>query len=852
MNSVLGVITNGIAEGRKMSPESVSRVFDDAIMSGPEATAASIIDECAYRDELPTIFRKKLQDGVLARRAQRVQAAREWRSSMDSLVSAWKNEDGAEFARWRDGANIVGIDSLLTAVRFAVAYGCPKDDDLRAHRVLKAERRALKAHLAWLDTRPWEAIARKERSKFELLHGLGHSSSIVELERRLCVEAINALENISEDILALSELAKERDGKVEFSDSKRIIRWTRAVLRAKSFAARMVGSTTESQDAKNDATVGEEAASTAADAVLHGDDKLGPCEPRMFLLHQEGDPAIPCEVGGIGHVDYCEPSKNSDSFKDRLRYQSFSDYMQLVSMEQRAGQWRGGFARPTARAQRLVTLEGLSRTEYIGGVVDAAECAQLFVLADHRNPFLQPWRMHSRRTAPTVAVINVDGAISDETSEDVRSHIRRASKDPRIQGIVMRIDSPGGSASASDLISRAVEVCTNKPIVASMSNVCASGGLFIAVPCERIFAEEATITGSCGVIFSGFLPIGLFERLGITVDSVESSKFSKYFGGAGNVTQWDAEYRGKIDNLIDDMYTSFVEAVSRGRGMSFNEVETIARGRVWSGIDAKRIGMIDEFGGLDDAAAYVAEKVGAEPGIPPRLVNYPTTGMKLEDQLRRVGVIRSHRDEEGDEEAPRETKNKRRRTVASLLDLGDDGEDEDESEERDVRTNEKGGHASSGKKEDEAAGDGSSDHEGMGNEDEDPSSITDLLLQSRVSSPESADGVGSLTPKTMLSLFLQSPRALLGVVAETLADVQDDLVSSCALWCLKRLDSYLIDASPSSSVSIAADYLLNTVLARNGVGVAVAAELKAAAATSGRPAMIMSPQIHVMDGPNPK
>lgn len=412
----------------------------------------------------------------------------------------------------------------------------------------------------------------------------------------------------------------------------------------------------------------------------------------------------------------------------------------------------------------------------------------------------------------------------------------------------------GGSASASDLISRAVEVCKNKPVVASMGNVCASGGLFIAVPCEKIFAEEATITGSCGVIFSGFLPIGLFEHLGITVDSVESSKFSKYFGGAASVTEWDPLYRKKIDDLIDDMYNSFVSAVSRGRGMAFDEVEAIARGRVWSGIDAKRIGMIDEFGGLDDAAAYAAEKAGGEPGIAPRVVNYPTMGMKLEDQLRRIGAIRSRKDEEGDEESPPTKKKKRRRTIANIL-LGDDDEEEDEDKETDGDgDSDAGKNNGDGAEKDDLSksgdkGDGnSSDSDGTPGIDEDPSSITNLLLKASKLSGSGTSSEVRLTPKTAFSLFRESPRALVGVVAESLSDAQDELVSSCALWGLRQLDAYLVSASPSSPVSLAANYMLSTVLSRAGIESAIAAELQAAAATAGRPSMVMSPQIHTIDG----
>lgn len=442
LKSVLEVVTNGIADGRNLSPDNVSSVFDVAVMTAPEAASLNIIDRCAYRDELPGIFREKLREGVLARRAQSLQAEREWQSSMSALASAWAEEDGAEFARWRDGANIAAIDSLMNALRFAAVFGNPRKDDVRSRRVAEAEVRALKAHLAWLDTRPWEAIARKERSNFDLLFGMGHSSSIVELERRLCTEGIRALESFPGDIAALNKLAKANDGVVNAGELKKVIRWTRGVWRAKAFAARMVGSMATAPDEKNELE-------STGDKHLAAQDSSGsqiPCSPRLFLLHQEGDLSISSaskEVDGKVCMDYCELGKDATSFKDRLRYQSFNDYVQLVSTEQRAGMQRSGSFRRISDQDDLVSLKGMPETEYIGGVVDMNEKAQLSALADHKKPILQPWRLQSRQRAPTVAVINVDGAISDETSEDTRASIRRASKDPRIQGIVMRIDSPG-------------------------------------------------------------------------------------------------------------------------------------------------------------------------------------------------------------------------------------------------------------------------------------------------------------------------------------------------------------------------------------------------------------------------
>lgn len=441
LNSVMQVVTNGIAEGRGMTAEKVREVFDEAIMTAPQAVARNIIDGCAYRDELPKIFRERLRDGVRARRAQRLDAEREWRAAMAALVESWNANDKSEFARWRGGANIAAIDSLLTAMRIAASFGLSADGNSHAARVRNAELRALKAHLAWLDTRPWEGVARKDRAKFDILFGMGHASSIIELERRLCVEAIRALEKYPKDFAELSAMAKENDGKVETKDVKQLIRWTRAMWRAKTMAARVVGSVTSSHDPTDEdkaATDDDKAASDAEEAggaqdvaVATLDPSSGPCAPRLFLLHQDGDPGMSCanaELDGKLCVDYCEPGKGGGSFKDRLRYQSFQDYVQILGVEERAGMQRSGSFRRGAGHDKLFSIEGMAENAYLGGVIDQSERAQLVALADHTAPLLTPWRLESRRRAPTIAVINVDGAISDDTSEEVRASIRRASK----------------------------------------------------------------------------------------------------------------------------------------------------------------------------------------------------------------------------------------------------------------------------------------------------------------------------------------------------------------------------------------------------------------------------------------
>lgn len=813
MDSILTVLTDGIAGGRGMKKDDVRAAFDDAIMTAESAVERGLIDVCAYRDELPGIMRRHLASGVQRRYEERVKTEKEWREAMAGLVEAWK--DGVA---WKD--ELHQADSLLKATHYAAQFVRKDLETDGENRVAHAELRAMKAHLAWLETNPWEGLPRGE-----VIGGFtaGSAFSLIELEKRLCVEAIRAHENFTTDLVTKTvKSGTELSG--SFPALKLSVRWVRSLWRGKALCARMVGSMLDAPNLVEASGSTTKASDLAAKALnsqpqdpISSPETSGPA-PRFFLLHAAGSPALPNVPPTSGAADYVELSKNRATHVDRLRYVSFADYQNLVSSENRAGStarnsW-AGVIDSEPEMTSVPTNRGL--VEFNAGLVDGAERSQLLHLADH-NQLLGSWRLASRG-GPTVAVIHVDGAIMDSGAEELRGAIRRASKDRRIDAIVVRVDSPGGSATASDLISRAVEV-TKKPIVCSMGNVCASGGLFIAVPADKVFCEEATITGSCGVIFSGFLPIDLFKTLGITVDSVESNKLSKYFGSAGAVTPWNEEYTGKINALIDDMYKSFVSAVARGRGMAYDDVESIARGRVWSGIDAKRVGLVDEFGGLTQAAACAAELSGGEPGAIVSMVSYPTIGMKLEDTLKANGVIRSRLDEEGDEESPRERRGKKQSRLSRLLsgddnENGDDEADAEEDSERDLL------------KDDVGSGD--------------PTSRTDLSI-SEHDMPE-----GKKAPSSSLLSrggFLGAQGVLISA-AESWLDFRDDCISSSALWCLARLENNLMSENPSPTAAKVVEFLLGSVLSHSGVSAAVVSELQAAVATSGRPAMIMSPQVH--------
>lgn len=212
-----------------------------------------------------------------------------------------------------------------------------------------------------------------------------------------------------------------------------------------------------------------------------------------------------------------------------------------------------------------------------------------------------------------VAVVYAIGEIiSGEGSDDIigsdriSKAIRKARKDDKVKAIVMRVNSPGGSALASDVILREVKLAAaEKPFIVSMGNVAASGGYYISAAAHKIYAEPTTITGSIGVL--GMIPNlekTMENKLGITYDYALTNKNSNFMTPFRPLT---GEQREVIKGYIEDVYSTFVQHVMEGRGMSYEEVDEIGQGRVWIGVDARNIGLVDEIGGLDDAVKAAVE-----------------------------------------------------------------------------------------------------------------------------------------------------------------------------------------------------------------------------------------------------
>ncbi|WP_282054662.1 signal peptide peptidase SppA [Maribacter luteus] len=183
--------------------------------------------------------------------------------------------------------------------------------------------------------------------------------------------------------------------------------------------------------------------------------------------------------------------------------------------------------------------------------------------------------------------------------------LKKAVDDDKVKAIVLRVDSPGGSALTSDIIWREIELAKeSKPVVVSMGNVAASGGYYIAAGANKIFAEPTTITGSIGVF--GTIPNinELAADIGINAEQVGTNKNSVDYSVFEPMTD---NFRNVVQHGIEEIYETFLDRVAKGRNITVAQADSLAQGRVWSGTDAKRLGLVDELGNLDDAIAAAAE-----------------------------------------------------------------------------------------------------------------------------------------------------------------------------------------------------------------------------------------------------
>jgi len=241
----------------------------------------------------------------------------------------------------------------------------------------------------------------------------------------------------------------------------------------------------------------------------------------------------------------------------------------------------------------------------------------------------------------SVAVITVSGPIVSGKSSranflgggnagaaTISAALRSLKKRDEVKAVVLRVDSPGGSASASEDIWKAVTEVqeSGRPVVVSMGGVAASGGYYVAASADAILAEPTTITGSIGAFAGRFTFQNLYEKLGVTTELSGRGRMANMFSISKPMDPMEWE---RFDALAQDVYRRFVEKVAEGRGMSVEEVEAVASGRVWSGEDALEQGLIDQLGGFEEAITLAAEKAEMEPGY--RTISI---GMDLKEDLK--------------------------------------------------------------------------------------------------------------------------------------------------------------------------------------------------------------------------
>ncbi len=234
---------------------------------------------------------------------------------------------------------------------------------------------------------------------------------------------------------------------------------------------------------------------------------------------------------------------------------------------------------------------------------------------------------------PRIAVIYAVGAIvggrsgydplngATVGSETLNEAIRAARRDSSVRAIVLRVDSPGGSATASDAVWRELMLARDdKPLIVSMSDLAASGGYYIAMPGHAIVAQPSTLTGSIGIFGGKFITGGVYEKLGANIDSTSIGKHAEMNSPARPYNE--AELK-KVTEQLESFYAQFVGKVAAARGKTPEQINAIAEGRVWTGRQASQNGLVDALGGLETAIDIAKEKAGIDADDSVQLVVYP-------------------------------------------------------------------------------------------------------------------------------------------------------------------------------------------------------------------------------------
>jgi protease-4 len=218
----------------------------------------------------------------------------------------------------------------------------------------------------------------------------------------------------------------------------------------------------------------------------------------------------------------------------------------------------------------------------------------------------------------------VGGVQPTVTPEGLADALAQAEGDDGVAAVVLEVNSPGGGVTASDEMHQAIldfKAQTKKPVVVSMGDTAASGGYYISAPADRIVANETTLTGSLGVIVPLLNYSEAADKYGVTQEYVTSGKF-KDIGSAWN--EFTAGERDIFQSIVDDSYAEFVDVISEGRGLPEERVREIADGRIYSGRQARELGLVDSFGGLDEAAEIAGDLAKTEETTVVRYIQQPT------------------------------------------------------------------------------------------------------------------------------------------------------------------------------------------------------------------------------------
>jgi len=283
-------------------------------------------------------------------------------------------------------------------------------------------------------------------------------------------------------------------------------------------------------------------------------------------------------------------------------------------------------------ADRMVTSEEMRRS--LG--VNSGD-VQLTDFSDYVKSKVS----HRTRGRNRIAIIYADGSIvngngmKNVAGDRLSAVIASVRADSTIKGVIFRVDSPGGAVLASEKIKEEIDLMRKvKPVVASYGNYAASGGYLISNSCDRIFSNASTLTGSIGVFGLTYdISKTAKDILHINATTVGSNKHGDL--GGLMFRPYDAEESAYLQASVDNVYDSFVSTVAKGRGLAEDYVDSIAQGRVWTGADALKLGLVDEIGTLEDAVAYLSGMINShcKSPAPFRVVEYPVKPKSLMDKL---------------------------------------------------------------------------------------------------------------------------------------------------------------------------------------------------------------------------